>query len=215
MAVAGGNISRTPGPLIVDVTVLGEAREDHILGRGGARPGDALMVTGDLGRAGTGLLLLRKGMLHPLVSAYCTPTPRVREGQALAATLLVHAAMDLSDGLGSDIYRLCEESGVGATIESAALPVSPEVRSAAAMLDADPLGLALYGGEDFELLIAAPAEAAGALAAATQAEGTPLAVIGTVLEKGAGVVLRLPDGSVGPLAGGWDHFARRESTPGG
>jgi thiamine-monophosphate kinase len=212
MRVAGGNISRTPGPLVVDVAVLGEAQEDQILRRSGARPGDALMVTGDLGRASAGLLLLQKRMPHPLVAAYCTPTPRVREGQALAQTQRVHAAMDLSDGLGSDVYRICEESRVGAAIDAAALPISSDVRSAAAALGVDPLGLALYGGEDFELLIAVPTDAVEILAAVSRGVGTALTVIGAVREKSDGVTLRLPDGSARLLAGGWDHFARREPT---
>jgi thiamine-monophosphate kinase len=173
------------------------------------------MVTGDLGRAAAGLLLLQKRMPHPLVAAYCTPTPRVREGHALAQTRRVHAAMDLSDGLGSDLYRICEESGVGAGIDATALPISPDVRSTAAALSVDPLEFALYGGEDFELLIAAPADAVETLVAVSRGVGTALTVVGAVRERSDGIVLRLPDGSTRPLAGGWDHFARPDSMPGG
>ncbi len=209
VTVAGGNVSSTPGPLVVDVTVLGEVEEDLVLVRSGARPGDILLVTGDLGRAGVGLQLLRRGTPHPLAAAYCTPTPRVGEGQALARTRRVHAAMDLSDGVGSDVYRICEESGVGARVDAAALPISSEVRSAATALGIDPLYCALRGGEDFELLVAAPADAVGPLTEAVATVGTPLTVIGEVRAKEEGVVLRLPDGSTQPLAGGWDHFARR------
>ncbi len=208
MVVVGGNVSRTTGPLVLDVTVLGEVEGAHVLRRRGARPGDALLVTGDLGRAAAGLQFLRGGTSHQLVAAYATPTPRVREGQALARTGRVHAAMDLSDGLGSDLYRLCEESDVGARVDASALPISPEVQSAAVVLGADPLRIALYGGEDFELLIAAAADAVETLAAAVRAVGTGLTVIGEVRTKDEGVTLRLPDGSAQPLAGGWDHFAR-------
>ncbi len=209
MVVVGGNLSRTTGPLVIDVTVLGEVEEAHVLRRHGAQPGDVLLVTGDLGRSAVGLQFLRRGTSHPLVAAYSTPTPRVREGQALARTRRVHAAMDLSDGLGSDVYRLCEESDVGARIDASALPISPEVQAAAAVLGTDPLWFALYGGEDFELLVAAPANAVESLAAAVRAVGTGLTVIGEVRAKGEGVTLRLPDGATQPLSGGWDHFARR------
>lgn len=207
MAVAGGNISRTTGPLAVDVTVLGEVADGLALRRTGARVGDALLVTGDLGRAAAGLRLLRSGTPDPLAAAYCMPTPRVREGQALAQTRLVHAAMDLSDGLGSDLHRLGEESGVGARVDAAALPISPGVRAAAATLGIDPLGLALYGGEDFELLVAAPQDVVGLLTAAVSVTGTPLSRIGEVRPREEGMTLRLPDASSRPLAGGWDHFA--------
>ncbi len=209
MTVVGGNISRTSGPVSVDVTVLGEVEASLALRRIGARPGDALLVTGDLGRAAAGLRLLRRGARHPLVAAYCTPTPRVREGQALAQTRRVHAAMDLSDGLSSDLHRLGEESGVGARIDAAALPISADVRAAAATLGIDPLDLALHGGEDFELLVAMPKDDVEAVTAAVRATGSSLSVVGEVRPREEGVTMRLSDGSVRPLAGGWDHFTQR------
>ncbi|MGH2376658.1 MAG: thiamine-phosphate kinase [bacterium] len=214
MTTAGGNISQTSGPLVVDVTVLGDVDPALVLRRSGARPGDALLVTGDLGRAAAGLRLLHRcgadaGGSGPLVAAYCTPTPRVREGQALAHTRAVRAAMDLSDGLAADLGRLAEESGVGATIDAAALPISSDVRAAAGELGIDALDLALRGGEDFELLVAAAPEAEGTLAAAVAAVGTPLSRIGEVRPAADGLMLRGDDGTLRPLAGGWDHFVAR------
>lgn len=212
MAIAGGNLSQTAGPLAIDVTVLGDVEPALLLRRTGARAGDALLVTGDLGRAAAGLRLLRRrgvpaGRFGPLVAAYCTPTPRVREGQALARTRAVHAAMDLSDGLAADVHRLAEESRTGARIDAAALPISPDVRAAASALEVDPLDLALHGGEDFELLVAAPPDAVETLTAAAAEVGTGLARIGEVRPAGDGVTIRLVDGAVRPLTGGWDHFA--------
>ena len=206
MRVVGGNISGTPGPLTLDVTVLGEVETGCALTRRGARPGDPLFVTGDLGRAAVGLHLLRRGESGSLVDAYCTPVPRVGEGRALLRSRLVHAAMDQSDGLGSDLYRLCEESQVGAVIEVAALPISDEVRVAAATVGLDPVGLALFGGEDFELVVAAASNDAGTLKRVVAQVGTPLTVIGEVRPAGEGVTVHLPDGGTRPLAGGWDHF---------
>ncbi|MDR7483040.1 MAG: thiamine-phosphate kinase [Armatimonadota bacterium] len=208
--LAGGNISSTPGPLVIDVTVLGEVEPARVLRRCGARPGDLLFVTGSLGRAAAGLRLLRGGTrAGPLVEAYCTPTPRVREGLALAATGRVRAALDISDGLGSDAHRMAEESGVGAVVDAARLPIAGAVREAAERLGEDPLSLALFGGEDYELLLAAAPADAEALTAALVPTGTPLTAIGAVRPAAAGVSVRMPDGSERPLAGGWDHFAPR------
>ncbi|MGQ0550458.1 MAG: thiamine-phosphate kinase [Armatimonadota bacterium] len=222
MVVAGGNISQSGGHLVIDVTVLGDVDPALVLRRQGARAGDALLVTGDLGRAAAGLRLLRGGEVatrgrvpggsEQLVAAYCTPTPRVREGQALAQTRAVHAAMDLSDGLASDLQRLAEESGVGACIDAAALPISSDVRVAAADLGLDPLDLALRGGEDFELLVAAPPGALSRLTAAVGAVGTRLSRIGEVRPAADGVTVRLADGTVSSLAGGWDHFVGRREV---
>jgi thiamine-monophosphate kinase len=209
VAVAGGNVSSTPGPLVIDVTVLGDVEPNRALRRSGARPGDSLLVTGDLGRAAAGLGLLRAGMpAGPLADAYCTPTPRVPEGQALAATGRVRAALDLSDGLGSDVHRIAEASGVGAVIDAARLPIARAVREAAARLGADPLHLALFGGEDYELLIAAAPADVGTLVAALAPTGTALTAIGAVRPAAEGVTVRMPDGTERPLTGGWDHFAR-------
>lgn len=207
--LAGGNITSTPGPVAIDVTVLGEVEPDRVLRRSGARPGDLLLVTGSLGRAAAGLRLLRAGTpAGPLVEAYCTPTPRVREGRALAATGRVRAALDLSDGLGSDVHRMAEESGVGAVIDAASLPIDGAVREAAERLGEDPLSLALFGGEDYELLLAAAPGDAEAISTALAPIGTPLTAIGEVRPAAAGVRVRMPDGAERPLAGGWDHFAR-------
>jgi thiamine-monophosphate kinase len=95
-------------------------------------------------------------------------------------------------------------------VDASALPISAEVRAAAAAIGRDPLELALFGGEDFELLVAASPDEAGALQRAVGAVGTPLAVIGRVRPEGDGVSVILPDGSARPLAGGWDHFRRKD-----
>ncbi len=210
MEVVGGNISSTTGPLIVDVIVLGEVDEGLVLRRRGARPEDVLLVTGDLGRSAAGLRLLQQGGRGPLVEAYCTPSPRIREGEALARSGRVHAAMDLSDGLASDLHRLGEESGVGAVIDAALLPISDDVYAAAASLELDPVGLAVSGGEDFELLIAAARDDVDGLVRLLGEIGTPLTVIGEVRPAGEGIRVRSADGSLRSLAGGWDHFAPRD-----
>ncbi|MBI4276941.1 MAG: thiamine-phosphate kinase [Armatimonadetes bacterium] len=216
VALVGGNLARSPGPAVIDLTLLGDVAAEHLLTRSGARPGDALLVTGHLGAAGAGLEVVRQPSLgaragaERLLGAYLTPRPRVREGQAIGRSRLAHAMMDLSDGLGTDLRRLCAASGVGARVDVARLPVSPEVRAVAAAAGRDPVALALFAGDDYELLVAAPPAAAGALARMLEAEGTAATVIGEVVEAAAGLTLRDPGGTLRPLEPhGWDHFRHR------
>ncbi|MBI3975845.1 MAG: thiamine-phosphate kinase, partial [Armatimonadetes bacterium] len=209
VTLAGGNISRTSGPLAIDVLTLGEVESSYVLRRTGARPGDALLVSGDLGRAAAGLHLLRSGHAGSLVDAYVTPTPRLAAARAIARSGLAHAMLDLSDGLASDLQRLGEESGVGALVEARQLPISVEVREAATSLGLGVLALAISGGEDFELLVAAPPEHVEALSAAVRVTGIPLTRIGEVRPPQEGIAIRHEDGAVRPLRDGWDHFPGR------
>ena len=216
VAVVGGNVAATDGPLVLDVTLLGRCARDAALRRDGARPGDALLVTGPLGAAAAGLALLLtpppEGAVaaHLLVrarAAQVMPEPRVAVGRALAASGSIMAMLDISDGLAGDLAHICERSGVGALIEAQAIPVDPAARAVARALGRDPLALALTGGEDYELLCAVrPERLAIALAAVRQAGGEP-ALIGRVTERGAGMLLRLVEGDDHPLtAQGWDHL---------
>jgi thiamine-monophosphate kinase len=194
VAVAGGNLARLPERLAIDVVVLGTAVRP--VGRHGARPGDRLYVTGPLGRAAAGLRWLLAGRdpaaFPHLVAAQRTPEPRLREGRALAA--VASAMLDISDGLAQDLGHLCAASGVGAELDAAAIPVDADTRAAAAELGLDPLSLALHGGEDYELLFAAPPDAA-----------VPCGIaIGRVV---AGAGLRLDGRPLAPR--GWDHFRGR------
>jgi thiamine-monophosphate kinase len=123
--------------------------------RSGARPGDAIFVSGTLGDAAGGLRLLEKGGINgvvkavrPLVQAFLDPSPRLELGALLARRKLASAMIDLSDGLSVDLAHICEESRVGAEVEAARVPVSEALLRFAI----DPLALALNGGEDFELL---------------------------------------------------------------
>lgn len=148
-SVAGGNVSRSPA-LFVSVTVLGEAPRRSLL-RSGARPGDLLYVTGTLGDAALGVRRLStdpRARGRP-VRRYRNPEPRFAVGTWLTREVRASAAIDVSDGLVLDVYRLCRASGVGAVITAPAVPVSDEVRKA------DPI-LALTGGDDYELAFAVP-----------------------------------------------------------
>lgn len=213
--VVGGNLARTSGPVVVDVAVLGEVEPDLVLRRTGARPGDAVMVTGTLGRSRAGLLALQRGIRdpawEPLVRAHLRPLPRLAEGRVVAASRWAGAMMDVSDGLAADLARMCAASGVGVRVDASALPVDPAVEALARRLGEDAVDLALAGGEDYELLVAVAPERAPALAQRLRSEtGTEATVVGVFTQAGEGrVVVR--DGAARPLAAqGWDHFRRGE-----
>jgi thiamine-monophosphate kinase len=152
VALVGGDLSQAE-KVVISVTVTGAAPRP--VTRSGARPGDGIFVSGTLGDAAGGLRLLEKGGIHgvvkavePLLKAFLDPAPRLELGALLARRKLAAAMIDLSDGLSVDLAHVCEESGVGAEVETARVPIS----EALTKLGKDPLDLALNGGEDFELL---------------------------------------------------------------
>lgn len=217
--LAGGDVVRAPA-LTLAVTVVGHAATaEQLVSRGGAEPGDALVLTGELGGAAAGLLLLQRpelgAGLAPETAArlrrrQLEPTPRLRSGRALARAG-AHAMIDLSDGLGGDAGHLAEASGAALRIEAASLPLAKGVAEVAAAAGRDPFELAVSGGEDYELLAAIPAarlgEATIAIGEAAEATLTP---IGEVL-AGAGVEIRLPGGGL-LRAAGFDQLARRSDA---
>lgn len=206
-AVAGGNVTRAR-ELSLTVTALGAVPAGRAVLRSGARPGDVVAVTGTLGDAALGL---RPGAAPALARRQRRPTPRVAAGLALAP--LVRAAVDVSDGLAQDLGHLCRASGVGARIGLADLPLSPAYRRAARRL-ADPLGPALAGGEDYELVVAvAPGALAAARAAAARA-GTPLTAIGRFV-RGRGVRVVSARGAPVSVPAGHDHLRSVRRALGG
>lgn len=221
--LAGGDVTRAPA-LILAMTVVGHAESaDGLVTRDGARPGDVLVVTGELGGAAAGLLLLERSgdwrVDRPmagstrqstpgrgeegsagLLARQLEPRPRLAAGRALAEAGAT-AMIDLSDGLGGDAGHIAAASGVGLRIEAASLPLAAGVAEVAAAASRDALELATSGGEDYELLAALPAERLSAAVAnvAGQSE-TRLTQIGEVV-AGEGVEIRLPDGGLLKPAG--------------
>jgi thiamine-monophosphate kinase len=209
VVVVGGNVSRIAGPLVIDVTLLGDVRRP--LTRAGAKPGDGVWVTGHVGKAAAGLYLLR----HPhdavedgdaLVRAYRRPSPRVEVGRALAGESRVTAVIDTSDGTASDLLHLAAASRIGVRLDSARLPLPRGLAAAARAAGQDPLEWALAGGEDYELLFtAAPEFDPATLARAT---GVPITRIGEVLEEAGGRWISDRGGNRTPLVpAGWDHLS--------
>ena len=180
--IAGGDLTRAP-VLSLAVTVTGHApNPDDFVTRGGARPGDALVVTGELGGAAAGLLLLEDPSLEgadALRRRQLDPTPRLAAGQALGAAGAT-AMIDISDGLAGDAGHVATASDALLVVDADALPLAAGVAAVAAAADRDPLELAAAGGEDYELLAALPPAAVGPAQETLAALGTPLTAIGKV-----------------------------------
>jgi thiamine-monophosphate kinase len=206
-AIAGGDLTRAPA-ITFAIAVVGEVRASNLKTRSGARPGDVVAVTGPLGASRAGLLLAvdrpdvaAEAEFADVLAAYRTPEPRLREGRWLGASRHVRAMMDTSDGLSTDLARLCAASGAGATTET--IPVHEGARRVAARTGDDPKRWALDGGEDFELLVAVEKRAFGHLAARFRAHtGREMLRVGTITAEPG---VHLADGTPVTPAG-WDHL---------
>lgn len=206
----GGDSVATTGPAVLSLTAIGQVAAGAEIRRSGARPGDLVWVSGTIGDACLGLQVLRGGHagLIPeargaLAARFQLPEPRTELGPLLAG--IAHAMCDVSDGLVADLGHICDASDVAAAIELAALPMSAPARRIAR----DDAGLALRlatGGDDYELLFAAPPEATPRIERIAARLGLPITPIGAI-EPGAGV--RVLDADGRPLrvgAGGYRHF---------
>lgn len=217
LSLAGGDTVRSPA-LILNLCIMGLAQGQGPLLRSGARPGDAICVTGRLGASAAGLAWLQKGgdsddpAALEAVKAHLRPVPRVAAGRALAQSGRVHAMMDLSDGLATDLARLAVASQVGAEVLAERLPVDRTTRELAQRLGTDPLEWALSGGEDFELLFTCePAEVELLAEIVEEAEaGLTVTRVGRIT-RGTGVELVGPDKQRRQIAfSGFDHFRAGE-----
>jgi len=213
VALIGGNITSTPGPLMVDVTALGAVRPRRVLTRDGARPGDEVYVTGCLGSAAVGLQQLRRAFEgdrtttadSAAMDRYLRPLPRVRAGMLLAGNRAASSCMDVSDGLADGVRQIAEASGVGITIDADALPIAPNVRRWQESIGGDPIEPALCGGDDYELIFTVRPSHRGRLRGVKGHLGDlPISRIG-VVTKARHTLLKDGRGTR-ELPAGYEHF---------
>ncbi len=209
--VLGGDLTRSPGPLMVDVAVVGQVDETVL--RSGAAPGDEVWVTGELGAAAVCIARLLRGEAPPpaAVARFECPIPRVYEALWLRERGVLRAALDLSDGLAGDAGHLATASGVALVLEREAIPLHPAVTSDTASAESA-LAFAMSGGEDYELCFCAPAARVAPLVEEFEAEfGVRISRVGRV-EEGLGVFWRASGGAREPLeGGGFQHFGGKEA----
>jgi thiamine-monophosphate kinase len=190
--IAGGDTNSWEGPLVISVTALGEAPHNCRWRRSGAKPGDAIVVTGQFGGS--------------ILGKHFDFTPRLREALWLAENSAIHAAIDVSDGLSLDLFRLCEASGCGAALDLKRIPIAADAHRFAVQRGDGSTALdhALADGEDFELIMAIDSESAQKLVA-EQPLGTPLTIVGTIIAE-QGLFAQRDDGKQEPLAPrGYEH----------
>jgi thiamine-monophosphate kinase len=210
VALVGGNLTRSPGPLLVDVTAMGTARRRRVLARSGARPGDEIWVSGEIGSAAAGLQRLSAGpragvRLAACEAAFLEPQPRVRLGTLLGRNRAATSCVDLSDGLADGLHQLADASGVGLNVDGAAVPISDEARNWFEARGVDPVTAAVTGGDDYELLFTVrPRGRSRVEAVRRQARGLRLTRIGTVVRE-PGVFLTR-GGVSEPVPSGYAHF---------
>jgi len=211
VAVIGGDTAIVSGPTVIDVVVVGEVRKGEALRRSGARPGDQIFVSGSLGLSALGLCLLKAGSrsraawASAALRAHCHPEPQIRLGQFLSRQHLASALIDLSDGLSSDLGRLCRSSGVGARIWAERIPV-PRIGRARGAHQWDPLQLALHGGEDYQLLFTVPAAKVSRIR--SNFHGVHLFQIGEIQRSKKILLLRAGAKPEELHPAGYDHFRK-------
>jgi thiamine-monophosphate kinase len=212
VAIIGGDTVASPKGLIITVTLTGKVPAAQMLRRSGAQVGDLIFVTGPLGEAASGLEILRQdAALAPdlkeiLVKAHLLPRPQLQAGRLLARDSLATALIDTSDGVATDLYHICQASGVGARLPAASVPISSRVKIAAPELRRDPLKLALTGGEDYLLLFTSPPETVARLSQSFLNAGLPAPLPLGRIVSGDRVILETADGDLDISGKGYDHF---------
>ena len=211
--IVGGDTVASPDKLIINVSLIGDAKEDEVIYRSGARPGDKIYLTGNIGDSCAGLKILKKEISPPrsmasyFLKVHNEPNPLIETGRILATSRLASSMIDLSDGLLSDLGHICEESGVGALLFRSKIPLSSELKLLASRSNFNPLDLALSGGEDYLLLLTVPEAKSRDLELLFKDERpSPLYLIGEITEE-EGIRMVNDNGSVEKLdPKGFNHF---------
>ncbi len=211
--ILGGDTSASMDRLMINVTVVGEAPENEVLYRNGAKPGDEIYLTGTIGDSAAGLKLIKDEASAPetlasgLIKAHNKPFPFLKAGRMIAKSGLASSMIDLSDGLISDLNHICKTSRVGADLIQSALPLSDELKTLAKINRFDPLILALSGGEDYRLLVTVPKEHSNTFQKIfKKSDQCHIFRIGTIT-KSTELELIMPDKTKKGLGtAGFDHF---------
>ncbi len=225
VTLAGGDVSSTKEHIVIDSIVLGEVTAGTAVLRSGAKPGDQIYVTGNLGGAAAGLKLIEMGArvdeksepgavatglnaddsaIQRLILRQLSPSPRVGWGIVLGEERLATSMIDISDGLSSDLHHLCEESNAGALLEAAEIPLDEDVKHLCGRRALDPLMLALHGGEDFELLFTVAPENVSRLP--KKVDGVAIHHIGEIINPAGEIRIREKTREWDLPAQGFTHF---------
>lgn len=211
VGIVGGDTVRAPS-FIITVSLLGEVKRENIVLRSGAKPGDLIYVTGQLGSSGAGLACLKapNWKVKPeirqfLIKKHLMLSPRLVEGQKIASSQIATSMIDLSDGLASDLHRLAEESKVGAVLWEDEFPTALATEQLAKVMEKSLLEWILYGGEDYELLFAVPPNKKEKL---RQTLGFPHTLIGEIVDRDQGIYLKKRGGNRTKIEDrGYNHFS--------
>lgn len=218
--IVGGNTALSKDKIFIDLFLVGEIKPDLLLLRSGAKPDDKILVTGNLGDSSAGLKIIENQDLKlenikfekkyktKLKQAHLSPNPRLLESRIIAKSNLANSMMDISDGLSSDLAKICEASNVGAIIWEEKIPVSKETLAFAKSIGKSPFNFALHGGEDYELLFTIPKENVEIIIKKIQRETkTKVTEIGEIKDRKFGIKIVKTNGGMTPLnTYGWNHF---------
>jgi len=201
VTLAGGDTAQSPCGILADIIVVGTVPRGRAILRSGARPGDRIFVTGELGGSASAVRQMERAKVSPRdYPRHFYPEPRIKVGRVLREKKFASAMIDISDGLSTDLAHLCEESSVGAEIEGFAIPRS-RVGRPLRLVDAD---LALHGGEDYELLFSAPT----GKHVPTKIEGVAVTEIGRIT-RAKPIRINTEGGKFMKLQPrGWEHFRK-------
>ena len=217
--IIGGDTSAAQSETIINIALIGEVEEKRMVTRSGAKVGDLICVTGELGSSVAGLRFLREQKTtgkksqtkwSPLIDRHLVPVPRIHEARTLLKKARVNAMIDISDGLASEIHHICAMSGTGAKIYLEEIPIHPQTRLSALESGRDAHQDALYGGEDFELLFTLSSKnLTDTLEMLRNETGTMASTIGAIVEAGQGITLIDENSSRISLPfRGYDHFSK-------
>ena len=206
----GGDTTSSPGPLIINITLVGEAREEEVLYRSGAKVGDVIFLTGPVGSAAAGLdiILKERGTdeWEELIEAHHNPYPQIKTGRTIASMKVANSLIDVSDGVAADLGHICTGSKLGAVIEEKMIPTTEKFKEYCEKFQEESRHLSLHVGEDYVLLGTVPPESAAGLQEALESNGCQFHPIGKIVAE-SGLKLEDRDGSVEVVgANGWDHF---------